>query len=418
MLSAPAMPVRSHGGNAMVALMLQTLTAHPAGLGRFACRARCSAVCGDGGLTRGGPDHRHSSTAAAEKLWEAFHEESGGDDQVPICTVWDAFHRTDIAAWRAIRDTPAAAKVFDVVKQLDFLFGQSEGILMFRGVAGQLGEKAVALRAPGGTRKIVYLSGAPGNLLRNYKIVRASLIARAQWAREGHSTQTATQLLELGRTLGDVPFVVFVMLLEDVLSIILRPFAVQVQGACEPATLAGAQRRLLAHFTEALEAVRTMRRLILVLTLCRQHIGAGDLGNLLAAHAGTRAAQLFPTFFQEAGNIVARAPPPPRQGLHPGSAIRAGAFGRALLGTPLPVLRSGGEFQSTALRSRRRVPQAGARGDSHTGWAEEGDLGALARGLLAGQGHEEEGGDHKAGPAGRPTPPAAQGKSRPPNHWL
>ena len=100
--------------------------------------------------------------------------------------------------------------MFDVVKQLGFLFGQSEGIVMFRGVAGQLGEKAVALRAPGGTRKIVYFSGAPGNLLRNYKVVRASLIARAQWAREGQSTQTATQLLELGRTLGDVPFVVFV----------------------------------------------------------------------------------------------------------------------------------------------------------------------------------------------------------------
>ena len=35
MLSAPAMPLGSHGGNAMVALMLQTLEAHPAGLGRL-----------------------------------------------------------------------------------------------------------------------------------------------------------------------------------------------------------------------------------------------------------------------------------------------------------------------------------------------------------------------------------------------
>ena len=35
MLSAPAMPLGSHGGNAMVALMLQTLAAHPAGLGRL-----------------------------------------------------------------------------------------------------------------------------------------------------------------------------------------------------------------------------------------------------------------------------------------------------------------------------------------------------------------------------------------------
>ena len=55
MLSAPAMPLGSHGGNAMVALMLQTLAAHPASLGRL--RVGHGAPLCESGLTCGGPDH-------------------------------------------------------------------------------------------------------------------------------------------------------------------------------------------------------------------------------------------------------------------------------------------------------------------------------------------------------------------------
>ena len=161
-----------------------------------ALRARCAAVCGDGALCQGGPDHRHTSTAAAEKFWTILHPSASGAasggpavdgvrssgaqgsgsgpsprQAVPLCAVWDPFHRVDAAAWRAIRSVPLAVRVFDTSKELDYLLAQGEGALFFRGARALLGgSESRSLRAPGGTRKIGHLSGTPGALLENYKV--------------------------------------------------------------------------------------------------------------------------------------------------------------------------------------------------------------------------------------------------------
>lgn len=240
MACAPAMPFGSHEGRRMCGVLLTALEEHPASFTRFALRKRLAVVSGDGALVEGGADHRHSSTAAAEKVFATLWPEGG----VPACTLWDPFHRSDIASFRAIRASPLAAKLFDVVKQLDYLFGQSEGVLLFRGVAHLTDETPRALRAPGGTRKIVYLSGAPGNFIANYKLIRSSLWARIAWARGGHGTQTVQHLLDLSRDVGDIGFVAFVLLLHDILERTLRPYAVVVQGALEPCVLARADARL------------------------------------------------------------------------------------------------------------------------------------------------------------------------------
>lgn len=104
MCCGPAMPFGSHEGNAMCAVLLQALRDHPAAFGEVALRARLACISGDGALVEGGPDHRHSSCAAAEKLWHAVFPEAG---DAPTCTLWDPFHRTDVASWRAIRSSPA-----------------------------------------------------------------------------------------------------------------------------------------------------------------------------------------------------------------------------------------------------------------------------------------------------------------------
>ena len=168
MHSAPAMPIGSHGGPAMASMLVTCMASHPACWDVGVMRARCSAISGDGQLCEGGTEHRHNSSAAAEKLWKImFPNASGQPDgglSPPLCTVWDPFHRVDIATWRAVRAVPLAVKVFDMSRQLDCLFGQSEGVLFWRHLRGP---ESRSLRAPGGTRKVGPISIPPSSQLQS-----------------------------------------------------------------------------------------------------------------------------------------------------------------------------------------------------------------------------------------------------------
>ena len=289
MFAGPPMPFGSHSGEAMASLMLQTLEEHPASWGSHALRSRCSSLCGDGGLCIGGPEHRHCSSDAVGKLWKRIHSDpvvvypNGPAVSPPECCVWDPFHRADIAGWRAIKAVPLAVKVFDVSKQLDNLFAQSEGILLFRGAANILDESPHAIRAPGGTRKIVYLSGTPSSIVENYRVIIAALHGRVAWVQAGHRHQSLGYLHELGRSLSDPMFVTFVLLLSDILSMVVRPFAKQVQAACEPVVFHNSMRKLRSAIVESLIIVRRIRIMLRVVSLCRQHAPVDDLRLLVDA---------------------------------------------------------------------------------------------------------------------------------------
>ena len=95
-----------------------------------------------------------------------------------VCTFWDSFHRCDVAVWHAIRAVPSAAQVYDVAKDIDSMFGQSEGYILYRGVTEVLGEAHTRVRALGKTRKVVYLSGAPGSLAQSFRAIIGSVRAR------------------------------------------------------------------------------------------------------------------------------------------------------------------------------------------------------------------------------------------------
>ena len=274
MHSGHAMPIGSHGGVAMAKLMLAVLEQHPASWGSYALCARLACVGGDGGLCLGGKDHRHQSAAAAERLWKSVH----CDDAAPTCTSWDPFHRTDIAVWRAIRRHDAVMELFDVSKETDYLFGQSEGVVIFRSVATYLNENPHTIRAPGGTRKVVYLAGVPSCLVENFKLVMTGLWARLAWKQAGHSSQSIQHILHVARRMSSFRFVVVMLLTHDILLHVVRPFAKHVQKHLEPATFRKHQQSVVCNNEAARSGIRRLRVLLRVLSLCRQHLNSDELG--------------------------------------------------------------------------------------------------------------------------------------------
>ena len=305
--AAPAMPFGSHGGREMCKLMVQTLEEHPAVFGRGVLRRRLSSVCGDGALTLGGPDHRHSSTKAAELLWRTVHAELQG--QVPDMTSWDAFHRVDVAAWRAVKRVPMAQAVFDLAKQLDHLFGVDEGVLLYRGAVAAMGLEATGIRAPGATRKVGYLAGTPGSVLQNYKAIIGSIHARLAWISEGRSVQTISHLSQVCRILTDASFIAFSAFLDDLLGKTLHPFSTQVQKAIEPAVFARAQRRLMGRLRQLPDQLRSTRRLLRVISLCRQWVSASELKTLWLAHASSGAGLMLPNLWRAVAEMLTTATP-------------------------------------------------------------------------------------------------------------
>ena len=310
MFAAPPMPFGSHSGNAMAELMLQTLADHPCGWGLQVLRSRCSALCGDGALCIGGPEHRHKSSDAVGKMWTMVHSDAAvvaypdqRTAEIPQCCVWDPFHRADNAGWRAIRAVPLATLVFDISKQLDSLFAQSEGVLLFRGVAKYLDETPHAIRAPGGTRKIAYLSGTPSSIVENYRIILAALHGRVAWVKAGHRNQSITSLEELGQTLSDPKFVSFTLLLSDILTMVVRPFAKQMQAALEPAVFQNATHTLRKMILDSLLLVAQFRKLLRVVCLCRQHAPVQDLRCMVEAFLSKRG-QKFAVFADHILGIV------------------------------------------------------------------------------------------------------------------
>ena len=93
MLDGEAMPIGAKAQEAQTQLLLDMLSRHPSGLGSAALEARAASFCGDGALSRGGPDHRHSSSGALEALWDRLHGPGTGVRSV----TWDLFHRVGVA---------------------------------------------------------------------------------------------------------------------------------------------------------------------------------------------------------------------------------------------------------------------------------------------------------------------------------
>ena len=130
--------------------------------------------------------------------------------------------------WRAIRQCEAVLAIFDTAKEIDHLFGMSEGSSILAAVAASEATQAKTVKAPGGTRKVVYLSGVPGALLDNYGLLVKSLWARVAWKQAGHSMQSLKHLLGVGSRLARARFILHMLLVHDTLRLLVRPFAKKV----------------------------------------------------------------------------------------------------------------------------------------------------------------------------------------------
>ncbi len=224
-------------------------------------------------------------------------------------TVWDAFHRVDVAAWRAVKRVPMAQAVFDMAKQLDHLFGVDEGVLLYRGAVAAMSIEATSTRAPGTTRKVGYLAGTPGSVLQNYKAIIGSIHARLEWISAGRSVQTLSHLAQVCRILTDVSFIAFSAFLDDLLGGTLHPFSTQVQKAIEPAVFARAQRRIMGRLRDLPDQLRSTRRLLRVISFCRQWASANELRTLWLAHSSSGAGLMLPNFWRAVADILAAATP-------------------------------------------------------------------------------------------------------------
>lgn len=186
-VAAPTLPLEGHSGEGIKALALSGLSRRPCGLSLFSLRRRLACVAGDGALCGGGKEASHSSSQACEKIFNAVHEVQGDQAQASTTASWDRFHRIDNAVWRSVMACPATEEVFDLAAAVDALFGVNEGKTMLRGIGDLLREKPKTTRRAGGTRKVGYLAGVPGNLLSNLKFYILGLHGRMAWKRSGPS---------------------------------------------------------------------------------------------------------------------------------------------------------------------------------------------------------------------------------------
>ncbi len=329
--SASEMQIGGKTGAGLSDALIAAWASHPAAWSIPVLKQRLSCIGGDGGLVLGGPEARHGSSGAAEATWRRVHPTASADAPAagaaaadpsarrasaagsaapglaPLCTTWDPFHRVDIAVWRAIRQVDGVVQIFDIAKQADYLFGMSEGAHILKAVAADAGQRARPVKAPGGTRKVVYLAGVPGSLLENYALIYKGLYARVAWKQSGHSSQTLAHLLEMGTALARPRFVLTMLLTHDILRLIVRPFAKRVQAHLEPCGFIAAQEVLLSQLRAARQAVARLRCIAAVAALCRQHLGPGDLARFVCAWGVGAVGKFFPAFFRSAMEIYGPA---------------------------------------------------------------------------------------------------------------
>jgi hypothetical protein len=307
MLSAPVMYLGSHTGAVLKSLVLAACRDHPVALGVLAMPRRLACTGGDGQMVRAGPDARHSSSAAAERIWNEVH-----DDPDLKCTVWDNFHRVDNATMRAVRNVPIAEEVFKVGRILENEFGYGEGSSLFRGVCDFLGDAWHAVKGTGGNRKVVYHAGTPGNILQNFRAYSVGFHCKIEWKRQGHGKKGLRERVEEARRLTDVSFLVFCLLFNDILVSVVRPYALIVQACAEPGEVSLAEERMFRTIDVMLAAVEGARIMNRVLALCRQHCVGDEFRPYLTAMMSSRSclwAQTFKSFAAAAPELYSGHPP-------------------------------------------------------------------------------------------------------------
>ena len=124
-------------------------------------RKRLSITVTDGAYAGGEKNHRgHNPSLMLPDLWRQLCR--------PEMIGWDSFHRWNLAGKSATKKNHLAKAFFELVKELDYVFGFGQGRLLDRQVAAFMGVKFLVGKSSGGTREFVYLSGAPDRFLKKF----------------------------------------------------------------------------------------------------------------------------------------------------------------------------------------------------------------------------------------------------------
>ena len=119
--------------------------------------------------------------------------------------------------------------------------------------------------------------------MKNYKVIVTGLWARIRWKQAGHSTQSLKHLLDVGRRLVTLSFIVVMLVMQDVFSNTIQPFGRRIQGHMEPALFHRTQELFLQSIQYRRECLRRLRVLLRVASLCRQHVDSEDVVNFVLA---------------------------------------------------------------------------------------------------------------------------------------
>ncbi|CAE7600327.1 unnamed protein product [Symbiodinium sp. CCMP2592] len=265
MLDYRTLGIGCHSGSETTRQLLEMLSQHPSMLDLPILKARLAMIDGDGQIVKGGAQARHSSGGAAELLWQRVHPEAEPDSLV-VCTRWDDFHR-------------------------------------------RVGATGASLRGPGGTRKVVYLSGAPGGLISNYQIVLLCLHGKVAWKKEGKGNVSLTSLFEVGRRLQEPSFVFFLVGFDVALLKIVRPFALIVQKAEEASVVEKARRNMEAALETMQESFAKVKIMLGAVACCRQYVSSKELARLMSACRYTSWGKPVRSFILHASKVLFNIPP-------------------------------------------------------------------------------------------------------------
>ena len=156
---------------------------------------------------------------------------------------------------------------------------------------------------------MVHLSGAPGGLIANYRILLLGLHGKLAWRKEGRGTQTLTALLELGRRVQEPSFIFFLLLFDLALVQIVRPFALIVQAAHEPVVLEQARQKLMTSITVLETSLEKTKTLLGVVAMCRQHMSSKELARLMCVFRYTSWGKQVSSFLLQASKVLQDIPP-------------------------------------------------------------------------------------------------------------
>ena len=153
-----------------------------------------------------------------------------------------------------------------------------------RSAAAAVGAKISSAALPGLSRKVVSLSQEPGHLLLNLPAYVAGMHARLSYKRAGHGNYSVSTLVDAGRRLTSLEFIVFTTLFRDVMQRMIAPWALLIQSSgIEPWALQhrrAKQDKLEKCFMANLHYFREFLR---ILVLLRQHVGSKDLNSFVRA---------------------------------------------------------------------------------------------------------------------------------------